>query len=119
LFGHFQMCNGHAWLDQFPLMILPLQKYHLALIHSLVVEYCDSKSDQKGERTSPKNCCANPFDYNVCIFTAHGCYFCIHNESWKLQKGTLGTQSREVQHIDIVIRYLKYTDLIKKKLKSM
>ena len=23
---------------------------------SLVIEYCDSKSDQKGERTSPKNC---------------------------------------------------------------
>jgi hypothetical protein len=42
---------------------------------SLVVEYCDSKSDQEGERISPKNCYANPFDYNVCIFTALGCYF--------------------------------------------
>jgi hypothetical protein len=36
----------------------------------------------------------------------------------KIKKDALGTQSREVQHIDIAIRYLKYKDLIKKKLKS-
>jgi hypothetical protein len=56
---------------------------------SLEVEYCDSKSDQKGERTSSKNCYANPVDYNFCIFTAFGCYFCIHDESWKSQNDKL------------------------------
>ena len=29
---------------------------------SLVVEYIDSKADQKGEKTSPENCYTNPFD---------------------------------------------------------
>ena len=56
---------------------------------SLVVEYCDSKADQKGERTSPKNCYSNPFDFNVCIFTALGCFFCINEETWTTQKDTL------------------------------
>ena len=56
---------------------------------SLVIEYCDSKADQKGERTSPKNCYANPFDLNVCIFTALGCYFCTNEEAWKSQKDTI------------------------------
>ena len=56
---------------------------------SLVIEYCDSKADQKGERTSPKNCYANPFDLNVCIFTALGCYFCTNEEVWTSQKDTI------------------------------
>ena len=56
---------------------------------SLIVEYCDSKADQSGERTSPKNCYANPFDVNVCIFAAPGCYFCINDESWSSQKDTI------------------------------
>ena len=56
---------------------------------SMVIEYCDSKADQKGEKTSPKNCYANPFDYRVCIFTALGCYFCIHDECWREQKDSI------------------------------
>jgi hypothetical protein len=56
---------------------------------SVVIQYCDSKADQKGERTSPKNCYANPFDYKVCIFTALACFFCINDESWSSQKDTI------------------------------
>ena len=56
---------------------------------SLIVEYVDSKADQKGERTSPKNCYANPFEYQVCIFTALGCYFCLHNECWNSERDTI------------------------------
>ena len=48
---------------------------------SLIIEYADSKADQKGERTSPKNCYANPFNFQVCIFTALGCYFCVNDEA--------------------------------------
>ena len=55
----------------------------------LIVEYVDSKADQKGERTSPKNCYANPFEYQVCIFTALGCYFCLHNECWNSERDTI------------------------------
>ena len=56
--------------------------------NSLVVEYMDSKADQKGERTSLKNCYKNPFDYWVCIFTALGFYFFLHDESWDSERDT-------------------------------
>ena len=56
---------------------------------SLVVEYAESKSDQKGERTSPKNCYANPFDFRVYIFTALGCYFYVNDEAWESERDTI------------------------------
>ena len=56
---------------------------------SLVVKYCDSKADQKGEKTSPKNCYANPLDPAVCIFTALGCFLCLNDESWASEKDTI------------------------------
>ena len=56
---------------------------------SLVIKYFDSKSDQTGERTSPKNCYANPFDYSVCIFTALGCYLPLNEESWASTKDAI------------------------------
>ena len=56
---------------------------------ALVVEYCDSKSDPRGERTSPKNCYANPFDFRVCLFTALGCYFCVNDETWHSERDTI------------------------------
>ena len=56
---------------------------------SLIVEYADSKADQKGERTSPKNCYANPFDFRVCIFTALGCYLCVNDEAWDSERDTI------------------------------
>jgi hypothetical protein len=118
LFGLFWTHNGQCMARSISIDDLTFAQVSLGS-DSLVVEYCDSKSDQKGERMLPKNCYVNPYYYNSCISTALGCYLCIHDESWKSQKGILGTQSREVHHIDIAIRYLKYTDLIKKKLKSI
>ena len=47
---------------------------------SIVIEYWDTKKDKKGEKTSPKNCYANPFDWKTCTFTALGCYFCLMDE---------------------------------------
>ena len=41
---------------------------------SIVIEYDDSKADQTGEKTTPKNCYPNPFDCRICMFTALGCY---------------------------------------------
>ena len=49
---------------------------------SLIIEYDDSKCDQMGQRTSPKNCYANPYDHLACIFTAIGCYLCLEDETW-------------------------------------
>ena len=57
-------------------------------INSLVIKYCDSKYDQKGKITSSKNYYCNPFDYLLCIFTALGCYLCIHGERWTSHKDT-------------------------------
>ena len=56
---------------------------------SLVVEYVDSKADQKGERTSPENLYANPFNYQVCIFTALNCYFYLHEETKDSERDTI------------------------------
>jgi hypothetical protein len=56
---------------------------------SIVIEYDDSKADQKGERTTPKNCFANPFDFLVCFNTALGCFLCIADESWDSEKSTV------------------------------
>ena len=64
---------------------------------SLVVVYCDLKSDQKGERTSPKNCYANPFDYRVCIFTALGCYFYLNDETWDSERYTIFRNKKKKQ----------------------
>ena len=47
---------------------------------SIVIEYWDTKKDKKGEKTSPKNCYANPFDWKTCTFTALECYFCLMDE---------------------------------------
>ncbi len=66
---------------------------------SLVVEYCDSKSDQKGERASPKNGYANPVDYNFCILLLLDVIFVsmmkVGNHR-KINYLGIGTPSREV-----------------------
>ena len=49
---------------------------------SAIIEFDSTKMDSKGERTTPKNVYANPFDYKVCLFTAFGCYFCLVDEEW-------------------------------------
>ena len=49
---------------------------------SMIIKYDDSKTDQTGEKTSPKNCYPNPFDVRVCLFTALGCYLAISDEAW-------------------------------------
>ena len=56
---------------------------------SVIIEYYDSKSDQTGEKTVPKNCYANPFDMSICIFTALGCYFSVQEEVWTSDRDTI------------------------------
>lgn len=56
---------------------------------SLIIEYFDSKSDQSGEKTVPKNCFANPFDMHICIFTALGCYLSTQEEVWSGERKTI------------------------------
>jgi hypothetical protein len=46
-------------------------------------KYDDSKADKKGERVSPKNIYANPFNPMVCPHLSFGCWFA-------LRKGTFG-----------------------------
>ena len=56
---------------------------------SLIIEYFDSKADQTGEKTVPKNCYTNPFDMTICIFTALGCYLSVQEEVWASDRDTL------------------------------
>ena len=56
---------------------------------SLIVKYCNTKMDQAGEKTSPKNCYSNPFNPFVCIFTALGCFVALNEETWVSTKNTI------------------------------
>ena len=49
---------------------------------SIIIKFWDTKKDQKGEKTSPKNCYSNPFNYMICLTTALGCYLSITDESY-------------------------------------
>ena len=71
---------------------------HVELVtYSLVLEYAESKSDQKGKRTSSKNCYANPFDFWVYIFTALGYYFCVNDEAWDSEKDAIFRHKKNKQ----------------------
>jgi hypothetical protein len=52
-------------------------------VDSIKCKYDDSKADKKGERVSPKNIYANPFNPMVCPHLSLGCWFA-------LRKGTFG-----------------------------
>ena len=47
-----------------------------------IIEFDETKMYRKGEKTTPKNTCANPKDFKICIFTAFGCYFSLADEEW-------------------------------------
>jgi hypothetical protein len=47
---------------------------------SIVIKYDHNKKDKKGEKTSPKNCYANPFNPAICLFLSLGCYLCMYKE---------------------------------------
>ena len=49
---------------------------------SLVLTFKDSKKDPKGEKVSPKNCYANPFDFHICICTTLGIFLCLRDCSF-------------------------------------
>lgn len=49
---------------------------------SVVLTFKDSKKDKMGEKVSPKNCYANPFDFSICILTAVGAFLCLRDNSF-------------------------------------
>jgi hypothetical protein len=51
-------------------------------VDSIVIKYDDSKADNAGEKVSPKNIFANPFNPYICSFLSLGCYFCINRETF-------------------------------------
>ena len=46
---------------------------------SIIVQLKSTKMDSIGEKTSPKNIYANPFDVRICPFTALGCFFALQD----------------------------------------
>ena len=49
---------------------------------AIVIQFDTTKMDQGGEKTSPKHCYANPFNFKTCLFTAMGCYYATLNTSF-------------------------------------
>jgi hypothetical protein len=68
---------------------------------SIKCKYDDSKVDKKGERVSPKNIYANPFEPVVCAFTALGCWLALrkgtfcNNDSLFLGTGQPGSAAHK------------------------
>ncbi len=53
-------------------------------IHDSVVLFHDkSKTDQTGQRVSPKNCYTNPNRPELSLFLAMGCYLCINQNRYE------------------------------------
>ena len=84
---------------------------------SIIIEYCDSKADQKGEKTTPKNCYPNPFDHNVCILTALGCYLCLNNETYMTERDTI-FRNRENESGAAAHRYCQMIQRLYKRFKA-
>jgi hypothetical protein len=53
-------------------------------VDSILIKYDDSKADNAGEKVSPKNLFANPFNPIICPFTALGCYLCVNRETFSV-----------------------------------
>jgi hypothetical protein len=49
---------------------------------SIRVQYFQTKKDQTGEKTTPKNCYCNPFDFTICLGTGLAVWFCHLNLKW-------------------------------------
>ena len=56
---------------------------------SIIIEYHDSKADQTGEKTVPKNCYANPFDPCICLWLALGCWLAVSDDDMASDRNTI------------------------------
>ena len=58
---------------------LSLQNFTMAT-DSMVINYDNTKMDQTGDKTTPKNAHANPFDFKICPFVALGIFLAAFEE---------------------------------------
>lgn len=58
-------------------------------IDSIIVTFNSTKTDQTGDKVSPKNCYANPFNFHLCVATALGCYFALNDEHFSKGRQTI------------------------------
>ena len=56
---------------------------------AIVIRFDQTKMDKTGQKTTPKHCYANPFNFPVCLFTALGVYLMYINDKWKEGKSFL------------------------------
>ena len=49
---------------------------------SIRVKYNQTKKDKTGQKTTSKNCYANPFNMYICLYTALAIYFSVMNTTW-------------------------------------
>jgi hypothetical protein len=55
-------------------------------VDSIIIKYDSSKSDQEGQKVTPKNCYANPFDPRVSFHLAIACWLCTNQEVFATTK---------------------------------
>ena len=85
---------------------------------SIVIEFCNSKADQKGECTSPKSCYANPCDF-LSVYLLHLVVFMLlSNETWKSEKGTI-LRNRETGSGEASHRYCNAIQKMNRKYKGI
>jgi hypothetical protein len=63
---------------------------------SYKIKYDDSKSDSTGEKVSPKNMYANPFDPTICSVTALGIWLENLNETFTATKDSIFIENGEI-----------------------
>lgn len=56
---------------------------------SILIIFDCTKSDQTGDKISPKNCYSNPFNFHLCVTTALGSYLSIHDEDFSKGRQTI------------------------------
>jgi hypothetical protein len=86
-------------------------------VDSIVIKYDDSKADNAGEKVSPKNIFANPFNPYICSFLSLGCYFCINRETFMtndkiFQKRGKDGSAASTYCSQLSILILKYIEIV-------
>ncbi len=74
----------HCMARSYNIAVLNFNSFKVG-VDSIIIKFCKTKKDPKGENLSPKNCYSNPFNYAVCVTTALGCYLAISDD--KFAKG--------------------------------
>jgi hypothetical protein len=85
-------CMGRsAYIDP-----LGIHNLGIGAADSYKIKYDDSKSDSTGEKVSPKNIYASPFDPKICSVTAIGIWLANRIETFTATKDSIFIETGEI-----------------------